>query len=152
MKQIQSKSINSTCGFLSAFIALLALNGCALMGPEESGDRDYDRGFSAASNTDNRDCEEEDCEETRPRRRTIASHEQTAMESVQDRIQQAIQARDVIVGMSPRDVVSSWGSPQQRELAGSGGMGHERWTYGSSISLREPRIVYFENGKVAGWQ
>jgi hypothetical protein len=69
----------------------------------------------------------------------------------QIRIQQALEARDVVLGMSRSEVLNSWGQPSVREVAGRGDDGHERWRYGGRNTLRDERVVIFENGQVAGW-
>jgi hypothetical protein len=58
--------------------------------------------------------------------------------------------------MDQSQVMASWGSPRDVETAGSNGSGAERWLYYSGNSLtygmNRPRIVYFENGHVVGWE
>ena len=53
--------------------------------------------------------------------------------------------------MTRRDVTAAWGEPLQREVAGRGATGNERWTYGTRYSLEGSRTVIFENGRVSGW-
>lgn len=67
------------------------------------------------------------------------------------RTSRAIRSRDVVLGMTRSQVLQSWGEPNMREVAGNGREGHERWRYGSRLSLTGERIVIFENGRVAGW-
>ena len=67
------------------------------------------------------------------------------------KINQAIQAKDVVLGMTRSQVLKSWGDPSVRELAGQGVAGHERWRYGNKFSLQGERVLIFENGRVAGW-
>ena len=66
-------------------------------------------------------------------------------------IRRAVEARDVVLGMTRNDVMQSWGAPAVREVAGRRNDGHERWVYGSRFSLQGERTVIFENGQVAGW-
>lgn len=68
-----------------------------------------------------------------------------------DRIQEAIEANDIVVGMSRTEVIDSWGEPIRREVAGRGESGHERWTYGTRNSVRGERYLIFESGRVVGW-
>lgn len=74
------------------------------------------------------------------------------------RIQSAIDQQDLVLGMEMNDVRSAWGDPQEVETAGNARMGNERWIYIQGLSsqlsrqLASQRVVYFEDGKVAGWQ
>lgn len=99
-----------------------------------------DRGF-AAEETEMRQ-EESEAEEARPLQ---------VVDRRERRVRDAINVRDVILGMSKTQVLSSWGEPITREIAGQNGDGHERWRYGSRYSLQGERVVIFENGRVAGW-
>jgi hypothetical protein len=53
------------------------------------------------------------------------------------------------------DVRSTLGEPQRIEIAGQAGLGYEKWVYyeglTSSWSLGSARNIYFEEGRVAGW-
>jgi len=68
----------------------------------------------------------------------------------------AIMNQDILLGMSTKDVQSAWGSPRDIETAGFPGSGNERWVYYSGNSTNygvdRPRIVYFEQGHVVGWE
>ena len=68
----------------------------------------------------------------------------------------AIQNQDIFLGMSAHDVQAAWGSPRDVETAGMPGSGNERWVYynGNSMNygMERPRIVYFEQGHVVGWE
>lgn len=72
------------------------------------------------------------------------------------RIRSAIETRDVTLGMKPNQVRSAWGTPMDVQVAGHPDSGNQRWIYSEGLSLRygtQPiRIVYFEDGKVAGWE
>lgn len=67
------------------------------------------------------------------------------------RVQTALRSGDVVLGMSMRDVYGSWGEPRLTEQAG---VGHQRWIYpeGPMRGLGASRVVYFENGRVVGWE
>jgi hypothetical protein len=131
------------------FTAMFCLQGCASFLPlgEPADDAtEYDRGYSRdpastendqASNTETMDSDSNDV--------------LGGLKYEQRRIRRAIEMRDVVLGMTRHDVTESWGQPTQREVAGRGMGGHERWTYGSRYSLSGSRTVIFENGKVAGW-
>lgn len=63
------------------------------------------------------------------------------------------------VGMAKSDVVSAWGRPSEVETAGDPHLGHERWVYFRGLASRwglssrdSQRVVYFEGGRVAGWE
>ena len=64
--------------------------------------------------------------------------------------------RDVRLGMQMNDVQQAWGTPSRVESAGDPSLGNERWTYHESPlgrqSLSGSRMVYFENGRVVGWE
>src|SRR3989338_4319245 len=68
-----------------------------------------------------------------------------------NRVLAAIEANDVVPGMTRAEVLQSWGEPHVREFAGSGESGHERWTYGSQRSVRGETYLIFEDGRVVGW-
>jgi hypothetical protein len=71
-------------------------------------------------------------------------------------IQRGIEDGDLVVGMKMKDVLSLWGQPRWVETAGSTESRHQRWIYSESVSprwqIKPNRIVYFENGLVAGWE
>lgn len=68
-----------------------------------------------------------------------------------------IENQDIAIGM-PNDLVKkSWGDPLQIEVSGNPLFKNEKWRYSRSVSSsegfrQEKRIVYFENGKVVGWE
>jgi hypothetical protein len=74
----------------------------------------------------------------------------------QSRLLSAIAHQDIALGMDQSQVMDAWGSPRDVETAGSNSSGAERWLYYSGNSLNygmdRPRIVYFENGQVVGWE
>ena len=68
-----------------------------------------------------------------------------------------IENNDVAEGMSRKAVKESWGEPDMIEVAGAQIYGNERWKYTKMISStngysKQIRIVYFEGGRVAGWE
>lgn len=142
-------------GLLHLTLALLFLSstGCATFldfTGETDNPSDYDRGYTIdEENCTGRFCDTEaDADLGVPRK--LAS--QLGEENQEDfRIQKAIEMKDIILGMTRQDVSQSWGEPIQREVAGNGRDGHERWIYGSRYSLGGARTVIFENGRVAGW-
>ena len=68
-----------------------------------------------------------------------------------------IEKNDIILGMSQKAVLESWGDPDAVEVSGNPVFGNERWKYNRYISgnegyQKELRIVYFESGHVIGWE
>lgn len=65
-------------------------------------------------------------------------------------------AETIGYGMDMGEVTSIWGQPSYVDTAGDPSDGNQRWTYQSGLSSRyglgSKRIVYFENGRVAGWR
>jgi hypothetical protein len=133
-----------TIGFAKVTLLLLVSflsTGCASFfefdDPMEPGN--VDRGYEAQN------CDTEDCTPHR-----LSSNERKR-EPAGDKFAEAVEARDVVLGMTRDQVLRSWGAPAVRELAGQRNEGHERWHYGTQFSLQGERIVIFENGQVAGW-
>ena len=74
-----------------------------------------------------------------------------------DQVAKTIEANDIALGMSQKAVMQSWGDPDAVEVAGNPLYGYERWKYNRYISgnegyQKELRIVYFEGGRVVGWE
>jgi hypothetical protein len=72
-------------------------------------------------------------------------------------IAKTIEANDIALGMTQKAVTQSWGDPDAVEVAGNPLYGYERWRYNRYISgnegyQKELRIVYFEGGRVVGWE
>lgn len=135
-------------------LAFLTLNSCASLLSYLEDDKDpatLDRGYAAEESQDENDdaCTGRFCRSAgfRSETRELASDTRE-----QSRLRRAIDSRDVILGMTRQNVMQSWGEPVQREVAGRGATGNERWTYGSRYSLQGSRTVIFENGRVAGWE
>lgn len=68
-----------------------------------------------------------------------------------------IQNNDLARGMTPSEVRESWGEPDTVEYAGDPVYENERWQYTTQVSTengykQETRYVYFESGRVAGWE
>jgi hypothetical protein len=134
---------------LPLMIALLSLNGCASflqMGQNADDPAEYDRGYSREATGEDQVSNTDASYERSP-----ASDTSSALSYEQRRIKRAIEMRDVVLGMTRRDVTESWGQPSRRDVAGRGEGGHERWSFGSRYSLTGSRTVIFEGGKVAGW-
>lgn len=72
-------------------------------------------------------------------------------------IQALIDINDITVGMTKQAVRDSWGEPELVEVAGNPLYGNERWGYSEQLPSSEgfqteKRIVYFEGGRVIGWE
>lgn len=139
---------------LFAIVTISQFSGCAgftLFGEEAEESADYDRGYAASEEDDEvGECRGRYCD----REEEVMARQPSSDEDAYDnrRIRRAIETRDVVLGMTRKQVAESWGAPQSRELAGRSEAGHERWTYGSQYSLGGSRVVIFEDGKVAGWR
>lgn len=133
-----------TALFLGLF--LVQLSGCATLFDlvAEDNPADYDRGYSVEAQEEEEEVADTFADEGADRAPAGLSHGKV-------RVKRAIETRDIILGMTRQDVMQSWGEPVQREVAGNGGSGHERWTYGSRYNFNRARTVIFENGRVAGW-
>ena len=64
---------------------------------------------------------------------------------------------DIAIGMPMDFVIKSWGEPASKEVSGNPLFKNEKWKYVRSISTRdgykqERRQVYFEGGRVVGWE
>ena len=64
---------------------------------------------------------------------------------------------DIAKGMSREAVEQSWGEPKFRESAGDPIYGNERWKYTKVVPSEdgyknESRVIYFEAGRVVGWE
>lgn len=68
-----------------------------------------------------------------------------------------IESQDIAMGMPQEYVKKSWGEPASVELSGNPLYKNERWKYSRltpspSGFRKETRIVYFEGGRVVGWE
>ena len=71
--------------------------------------------------------------------------------------QKLIESQDIAVGMSQDIVRRSWGEPSAIDISGNPVYKNERWKYVRELPTsngykRERRYVYFEGGKVVGWE
>jgi hypothetical protein len=114
------------------FVGLIVLSGCATLFGRDDEEERADRAEEARS----------------------LAEEQHAQEV--ERIHAALQERDVTLGMRPDDVVTAWGQPGEVETAGDPYQGNQRWFYYTGLSSRwslsSARIIYFEQGRVVGWE
>lgn len=78
-------------------------------------------------------------------------------ETYSPEVAKTIESNDIALGMSQKAVSESWGDPDSVETAGNPLFGYERWKYNRYVSgndgyQKESRIVYFEGGRVVGWE
>lgn len=68
-----------------------------------------------------------------------------------------IEQGDLVKGMPKESVSASWGPPSERWIAGNSIQNNEKWTYYTETPtengyLGETRVLYFEHGRLIGWQ
>ena len=69
------------------------------------------------------------------------------------RVQQAVETHDLTLGMTMNEVLHAWGQPHQSENLDDGSRGNAEWTYSEGTTqLASQRVVYFERGRVVGWE
>jgi hypothetical protein len=139
MKNYSLASLIKKVGFIASLA--FATQGCALLHLDGSGfGDDFDNQGVPSANDQQRDNQRSD-------QRNEMNH--------QNELLSAISRQDIVLGMDQSQVMAAWGSPRDVETAGNSG-GAERWLYYSGNSLtygmNKPRIVYFENGHVVGWE
>ena len=76
---------------------------------------------------------------------------------VTSQLQEILSAQDIAVGMPESLVKKSWGEPSAVDVSGIPQFHNQRWVYSKMISSQEgfkteKKIVYFEGGKVVGWE
>lgn len=72
-------------------------------------------------------------------------------------VKNLISNQDISIGMPVDFVLKAWGEPTAKEISGNPLNRNERWKYLRTISAQEgyrqeKRTVYFEAGKVVGWE
>lgn len=75
----------------------------------------------------------------------------------QEEMKGLIESQDIAVGMPQDYVKRSWGDPLSVEVSGNPIYKNERWKYQKFVSApegyrKETRYVYFEGGRVVGWE
>jgi len=69
---------------------------------------------------------------------------------------QFFHSNEVSLGMQSQTVKKSWGEPSAIQHAGDPQLKNERWVYeesaGQGWGIRSSRILYFENGRLIGWE
>lgn len=71
--------------------------------------------------------------------------------------QELVDTQDIAVGMTADLVKKSWGDPEAVDHSGNEIYKNERWKYTRDVPSpsgykRERRFVYFEGGRVVGWE
>ncbi len=72
-------------------------------------------------------------------------------------MKELIDSQDISLGMPQDYVKKAWGDPQSVEVSGNPIYKNERWRYQRFTSSpdgykKETRFVYFEGGRVVGWE
>lgn len=73
-----------------------------------------------------------------------------------NRMKNLIEAQDIAVGMPMEYVKRAWGDPTSIDVSGNPVYKNERWKYSRSVPgndgfHQQKRFVYFEGGRVVGW-
>lgn len=74
-----------------------------------------------------------------------------------EELKNLVDNQDITIGMQQDLVRRSWGEPQTVEVSGNPIYKNERWKYIRYITSpegfkKETRLVYFEGGRVVGWE
>lgn len=72
-------------------------------------------------------------------------------------VRELIDNQDIAIGMPMDFVIKAWGEPVTKESSGNPLYKNEKWKYIRTISSsegfrQEKRYVYFEGGRVVGWE
>jgi hypothetical protein len=78
-------------------------------------------------------------------------------QSITDSMKELVDAQDIAVGMPEALVKKAWGDPESVEVSGNPQFHNFRWHYNRYVSTpdgykKERKVVYFEGGKVVGWE
>lgn len=76
---------------------------------------------------------------------------------VMSEMKDLVEAKDIALGMPMNLVKESWGNPDSVEVSGNPQFKNERWKYNRYVSTpdgykSERKSVYFEGGRVVGWE
>jgi hypothetical protein len=128
---------------LVSVIYLAIFEGCALLNLEPNQEQQDPIARAALA-------------ERKPALSAPQSNEESPQFNPSYEIQDAIESGHLVVGMKMMDVLSVWGRPRDIESAGDPNLGHQKWTYSDSLfqhmQLKPSRVVYFESGRVIGWE
>jgi hypothetical protein len=64
----------------------------------------------------------------------------------QKKVRDAISRQEVIVDMTPSEVIESWGRPDKINSSGGNYGTHEQWVY-----KKFDKYLYFKNGRLTSW-
>jgi hypothetical protein len=125
--------------------------GCALIRALDPGEENWERaenGWGLGGH------DSEDGDDSRAARELSGQPDPEEWALAQNRIRSTARTADVTYGMSPMDVRTAWGEPREVQHAGVTHSGNMRWVYnhGLNADTSGARVVYFENGRVAGWE
>jgi hypothetical protein len=72
-------------------------------------------------------------------------------------MQDLVEQNDIGAGMTRQAVKEAWGAPDDVEVAGNPMYGNEKWKYQEQVTssegyMTERRTVFFESGRVVGWE
>jgi hypothetical protein len=75
----------------------------------------------------------------------------------QNEFKDLVDVQDIAIGMPQNLVRKSWGDPDSVDVSGNPALKNERWKYARFISSSEgykpeKKVVYFEGGRVIGWE
>ena len=78
-------------------------------------------------------------------------------QQVTNEMHELVEAQDITLGMPQFLVKKSWGEPDVVEVSGNPAFRNERWRYNRYVSTSdgykpEKKVVYFEGGRVVGWE
>lgn len=81
----------------------------------------------------------------------------TRSQAPNEELKNLVDNQDITLGMQQDLVRKSWGEPQTVEVSGNPIYKNERWKYIRYITSpdgfkKETRLVYFEGGRVVGWE
>jgi hypothetical protein len=126
----------------------LALSGCAALNLKSLG--------FCSDTQDDQDVSEDPVAAAAARFRSPSSSDQIQLREGSQATPHAAPRDHILMGMRMDEVQNVWGQPSSVETAGESREGNQRWTYFSGLSSRwgmgSRRVVYFENGRVAGWK
>lgn len=76
---------------------------------------------------------------------------------ISNEMKELVDAQDITLGMPQTLVKKSWGEPDVVEVSGNPSFHNERWRYNKYVSTNdgykpERKVVYFEGGRVVGWE
>lgn len=68
-----------------------------------------------------------------------------------------VENQDIAIGMTQDLVRKAWGEPESIDVSGNRIYKNEKWKFSRTMTLgdgfkSEKRYVYFEGGRVVGWE